>query len=81
MPEEQTPGLPDTVATEIETKICDWCGQTFELRKRIRSRRFCSDRCRNHFHTAERRRWEAEALAAIDTLKDALTKLARRGRR
>jgi endogenous inhibitor of DNA gyrase (YacG/DUF329 family) len=81
MPDEQTPVATDNVATETITKICDWCGQEFTLRKRVKTRRFCNDRCRNRFHTAERNRWMDEARAANATLMDRLEKLGKRGRR
>lgn len=81
MVDEQPSDAGISVTTPTEYIVCEQCGTTNELRKKVRSRRFCNNRCRNLWHLAKRRQTEARALEAVNVLLDCIDKLAKQGGR
>jgi endogenous inhibitor of DNA gyrase (YacG/DUF329 family) len=56
----------ETVCTDTSAGLhaaCDHCGAPIDLssRRKIRQRRFCSDRCRTQWHREHREALQAEA--------------------
>ena len=76
--EAQNPVLSGTGA-----KNCEQCGLEIstEGRKRISYRRFCSDRCRNAYHKAEREKLQLEARQAVEQLGSIFDRVFKKGRR
>jgi hypothetical protein len=71
----------ETVCTDTSAglqAVCDHCHGPIDLssRRRIRHRRFCSDRCRAQWHRADRGALQARAVHLADLLTRTLAKLA-----
>lgn len=83
MVEERADGAPDAVSSGTGAKNCEQCGLEIPTvgRKRISYRRFCSDRCRNAFHKAEREKLQAEARQAVEQLGSIFDRVFKKGRR
>lgn len=80
---DQDQVTPESVLTGTGGKFCDYCGEQIDLsgRKRIRVRRFCSDRCRTRWHSRRRQELIEAGLAAIETFKTILQELQPKRRR
>jgi hypothetical protein len=71
----------ETVSTDTSVSlhaVCDHCHESIDLssRRRIRHRRFCSDRCRALWHRADRDALQARAVYLADLLQRTLAQLA-----
>ena len=61
----------ESVSTDTDRFLCAYCGGVIDPqvhRRRIRTRKFCSDRCRAGWHRARR-------VALLDRLKRAAAEL------
>lgn len=80
---DQDKPASEIVITETAGPPCDYCQQPIDLtgRRRIRKRRFCSDRCRTRWHARHRQELIDAGLAAIETFKTILQELQPKRRR
>lgn len=79
---DDTVRVQESVATEAPGFLCEYCGGPKEVegKRRIRSRRFCSDLCRSRWHERRKSELQTKAEALLAELGSVVSELFK-GRR
>lgn len=81
--EEQDILTPESVSTDTARLLCEYCGgpKETEGRRRIKTRRFCSDLCRSRWHERRKAELHQRAVSLLTELGTVISELStHRGR-